>query len=251
MSKQNIRREFGANAAAYATSTVHAQGSSLARLVELVNPEIHWRVLDIATGSGHTALAIAPHVAEVRASDITLEMRAQTQKLIDERGVKNVIVETADAEDLPYPDNTFHLLTCRIAPHHFADIPQFIQESARVLLPHGILAIVDNIVPPGPSGDYINAFEKLRDPSHGRCLSSAEWMTLTIDSGFTLRDHEIITKTIDFEFWAQRHDSTMKNYLRAMLSECSGAAADFLQPRFTEEGTQFKLQEGLFILQVI
>ena len=74
MTKDLVQQQFGAHAAAYATSTVHAKGASLGRLVELVKPQPHWQALDIATGAGHTAAAFAPHVARVVASDLTEEM---------------------------------------------------------------------------------------------------------------------------------------------------------------------------------
>ena len=69
MTKTLVQQQFGAHAAAYATSAVHAKGASLGRLVELVQPKSDWRALDIATGAGHTAAAFAPHVAHVIASD--------------------------------------------------------------------------------------------------------------------------------------------------------------------------------------
>ena len=250
MSKKSVQQHFGANAESYAISKVHAQGSSLERLVTLVSPQPSWCMLDIATGAGHTALAFAPFVAEVLATDITQEMLAQTEKLVEQRGLTNTKVETADAENLPYADGTFELVTCRIAPHHFADIPKFVQESARVLRPGGILAIVDNIVPAGTAGDYINAFEKLRDPSHGRCLSADDWLGITTTAGFSLQHFEELDKIMDFEFWAQRHDSNMKHYLLAMLSECSDAVASFFRLEFKDGGTSFHLKEGLFILQI-
>ncbi len=252
MSKEQIRKQFGENAESYAISRVHARGSSLERLVQLTNPQAHWRVLDIATGAGHTVFAFAPHVAEVKATDITPEMRQQTKILAAERGLNNVTVEPADAEALPYDEQLFHLVTCRIAPHHFTDIPRFISESARVLKAKGILAIVDNVVPDGPAGDYINAFEKLRDPSHGRCLSIDQWISILTAAGLELQQYETIAKTMNFEFWAKRHDKDMQAYLRAMLSECSGEAADFLRPSSDKEsGLSFQLLEGLFIAQKI
>jgi ubiquinone/menaquinone biosynthesis C-methylase UbiE len=131
-------------------------------------------VLDIATGAGRTALAVAPYVAHVIATDITSQMLDQARRLAGEQGLSNITVETADAEALPYDDGCFDLGTCRIAPHHFTDIPLFLRESLRVLRPGDLFSLVANIVPPGSAGDYINAFEKLRDPSHGRCLSIDE-----------------------------------------------------------------------------
>ncbi|MGB6908009.1 MAG: methyltransferase domain-containing protein, partial [Methyloceanibacter sp.] len=96
--KSLAQQKFGAAAADYATSSVHAKGESLARLVELVAPEKGWRVLDVATGAGHTAFAFAPHVAKVTASDITDTMLAEAKKLAAARGLGNVKTIRAQAE---------------------------------------------------------------------------------------------------------------------------------------------------------
>ena len=110
-----VQKQFGAHAAGYATSPVHAKGASLQRLIDLVQPEKHWRALDVATGAGHTALAFAPHVAEVTASDITDEMLAEAEKLARARGLANVIFAKADAMALPFADSSFELVTSRDA----------------------------------------------------------------------------------------------------------------------------------------
>ena len=73
MTKSLAQQRFGRAAADYATSEVHAKGASLTRLVELAEPKPHWRVLDVATGAGHTALAFASHVAKVTATDIVAD----------------------------------------------------------------------------------------------------------------------------------------------------------------------------------
>ena len=145
--KSLAQQQFGAAAADYATSAVHARGESLARLVELVAPEKRWRVLDVATGAGHTALALAPHVAKVTASDITEAMLAEAKKLAAARGLGNVKTVPAKAEDLPFPDMSFDLVTCRLAAHHFGDVAAFAAEAYRVLMPNGLLAVVDKISP--------------------------------------------------------------------------------------------------------
>ena len=92
-------------------------------------------MLDVATGAGHTALAFAPHVAKVTATDITEEMLAQAKKLAASRGLGNVKTVPAKAEDLPFPDMSFDLVTCRLAAHHFADVAAFAAEAFRVLIP--------------------------------------------------------------------------------------------------------------------
>ena len=249
MDRQSIKEQFGANAAAYVVSQVHAKGASLERLLQLVQPQPDWFVLDIATATGHTAFALAPHVQHVWATDITPEMLVLAAEQAQERGLTNVTVEQADAEDLPYEGDKFNLVTCRIAPHHFVDIAPFMQEAARVLQPDGILAVVDNIVPEGPAGDYVNAFEKLRDPSHGRCLSLDEWRDAYQQAGLALIHDETLDKAMPFEFWAKRHEAATQCFLRAMLSEVGGEAAAFLRPQFEEGKTTFYLREGIFVGQ--
>ena len=98
MSKQKVQQQFGANAAAYATSPVHAKGYSLTRLVELTQPQAEWQALDVATAAGHTAFAIAPHVAQVTATDLTPEMLTVAAGLAAEKELSNVRFEPAEEE---------------------------------------------------------------------------------------------------------------------------------------------------------
>jgi ubiquinone/menaquinone biosynthesis C-methylase UbiE len=260
MSKQLVQEQFGANAAAYATSTVHAKGASLARLVELLQPQPHWQTLDVATAAGHTAFIIAPHVAHVTATDLTPEMLPVAAKVAAEKGITNVTLETADAEDLPYANNTFDLVTCRIAPHHFPNIPQFLSESARVLKPDGVLAVVDNVVPGSRlrgkkadqirrAGAYVNAFEKLRDPSHGRALSLEEWLDGFVAAGFAVTHHETARKQMEFDSWATRLGASPETIvrLRAMLLQAPQPALEFLTPQQAGDRIDFYLTEAIVI----
>lgn len=247
MERSLVQEQFGANAAHYVTSRPHAKGASLQRLLELVEPQGDWQVLDIATAAGHTAFAFAPHVGQVWATDITAEMLKIAAEQAAERGFSNVTVEYAEAGALPYEDGRFDLVTCRIAPHHFPDIAAFIGESKRVLRPGGLLAVVDNVVPVGLGGDYVNAFEKLRDPSHGRCLALEEWLDGFSAAGLELAHHETLDKQIQFESWAGRHDADMQRYLKALLFGAAGEAAVFFQPQTINDETTFRLREGIVI----
>ncbi len=226
-----VQQKFGAAAADYAASAVHAKGASLARLVELVDPKPSWRVLDVATGAGHTALAFAPRVSKVTASDITDQMLAEAKKLAAERGLGNVRTARAEASDLPFPDMSFDLVTCRLAAHHFARPSAFVAEAHRVLMPNGVLAIVDNISPDreilpalsASQADHLakayNEFEKLRDPSHRRCLGLAEWTALLGDAGFAVVHKEHIDQDLEFGPWTARMrcDAPTVDRLKALL----------------------------------
>jgi ubiquinone/menaquinone biosynthesis C-methylase UbiE len=247
MDRKTIQEQFGSRAADYVTSKPHAEGASLQRLVTLVQAQPEWKMLDVATGAGHTAFAFAPLVNRVWATDITEQMLAIARQQAQKRGLENIIVDYADADELPYNDDTFDLVTCRIAPHHFADVAPFLREARRVLRPGGILGVVDNIVPEGPAGIYVNAFEKLRDPSHGRCLTMEEWASVFKAAGFKLTHQERLDKQIVFDDWAKRHDPVMVEYLRALLNQAPPEAAAFLQSQTINEHTTFRLQEGLFI----
>jgi SAM-dependent methyltransferase len=206
--------------------------------------------LDVATAAGHTAYAFAPLVAHVTATDITPEMIPVAAKLAAERGTTNVTLETADAEALPYQDASFDLVTCRIAPHHFPHINQFISESVRVLRSNGILAVVDNVVPnDATAGSYINAFEKLRDPSHGRALSVDEWLAAFQAAGLTVFHHEVAPKSMEFTPWAERMGATPETIaeLRRLLNEAPESAASFFQLYSTEKDLFFNLDEAIIL----
>jgi len=247
MNKTLVQEQFGKTASHYLTSRPHALGKSLERLVALTLPQQDWRVLDIATGGGHVAYTFAPHVARVWATDITQEMLDMVKREAAKRGLGNIRTTYAKAEALPFDDASFDLVTCRIAPHHFDSIPDFLAEAHRVLKSGGTLAVVDNVVPEGPVGDYINAFERFRDPSHLRAWAMEEWRVAIRQAGFTLGHDEKIDKVMEFESWARRYDATMKRLLRAMLTETTPAVQTALAPQGEGDALTFRLCEGVVI----
>jgi ubiquinone/menaquinone biosynthesis C-methylase UbiE len=247
MSKSLVQEQFGKTAASYLTSAPHALGKSLERLVALTSPQKSWHVLDVATGGGHVAYAFAPHVARVWATDITQEMLDLVKAEAQKRGLTNVRTAYAKAEAMPFEDASFDLVTCRIAPHHFDSIPEFLGEVHRVLKPKGVFALVDNVVVEGSVGDYVNAFERFRDPSHLRAWTMQEWREALATARLAVDHEEQIYKTMEFKSWAGRHDATMQALLRAMLTEVTPAVKASLEPQGAGAGLTFRLCEGLFI----
>jgi SAM-dependent methyltransferase len=241
------QEQFGKTAAFYLTHRTHAQGQSLARMLELSQPKPDWRVLDVATGGGHVAYTFAPHVARVWATDITEEMLAQVRTESAKRTLPNIRVAFAKAEGLPFEDGVFDCVTCRIAPHHFDSIEAFLSESHRVLKSGGTLAVVDNIVVPGAVGDYINGFERFRDPSHLRAWTMGEWAAAIKAAGFVIAQEEIIPKKMMFETWASRHDVHMRAFIRALIANGNVEVAAELKPAAEGSDLSFELKEGLFL----
>ena len=247
MSKTLVQEQFGKTAASYLTSAPHALGKSLERLVALTLPQKNWRTLDVATGGGHVAYTFAPHVERMWATDITQEMLDMVRAEAKKRGLANVRTAYAKAEALPFEDASFDLVTCRIAPHHFDSIPDFLAEVHRVLKPGGLFALVDNVVPAGSVGDYVNAFERFRDPSHLRAWTMEEWRAAFKKHGLAVTHEEQLYKQMEFKSWAARHDANMQAFLRAMLTEMTPDVKTTLEPKGSGDTLTFRLSEGLFI----
>jgi len=259
LAKSLVETQFGAHAAAYATSDVHAKGESIARLVSLVAPQPGWRVLDIATGAGHTALAFAPRVAHVVACDMTQEMLDQTRTLAAARGIGNLETVRAAADALPFADASFDAVVCRLALHHFPEPARFFREAARVSKRSGVLGFVDNIspdaaFPPGMTADCIeevavayNAFERLRDPSHGRALLLDELTKLAGEAGFEVSVAERAAKPMAFLPWAARMgcDAATTARLDGLLRNGPKHLREFLMPHQVDGELWFTLQEGI------
>lgn len=244
------RRQFGAHAEQYVTSRDHQTSESLDRLVALAAPEPSWSALDIATGGGHTALALAPRVREVVASDLTREMLDAAERFIRAKGVMNVSFREADACDLPFPDAAFDLVTCRVAPHHFADVPRFVRECARVVKPGGKVIVIDNLAPAdAASAAYFNSLEKARDPSHQRAFNEAEWVGFFRDAGLRVERVEHFRKRREFDFWAgmQGVEGAGRERLRAMFRDAPPGAKTALAPEEREGRLHFYLDEILIL----
>jgi ubiquinone/menaquinone biosynthesis C-methylase UbiE len=207
-SKKLSQERFGQFAERYVQSQHHAKGYDLDRLVEIAQPQKTWQALDIATGGGHTALKFAPYVAHVTVTDITPRMLEQAQTFITSQ-VDNVSFKIADAEDLPFEDETFDLVTCRIAPHHFPDVAKFVSEAARVLKAGGLFLLQDQLLPEEKTiANIIEHFEKVRDPSHHCAFPLSQWIAMFEAAQLSVEHTEEITKRQQLIKWAKVQDNS-------------------------------------------
>lgn len=203
--KAQVEREFSARAEAYVASATHARGDDLARLVELADPQPDTVALDVATGGGHVALALSRKAAEVVASDLSQQMLNSASAFIQSQGQTNVRFVHADTEALPFNDNTFDLVTCRIAPHHFSDVAQAAKEWARVLKPGGKVVLEDSVVPEDKKLDkFMNTVEKIRDYTHERSYTEKEWRGFFEAAGLHIAHSEVWDKRHIFKDWMER-----------------------------------------------
>ncbi|WP_312108742.1 class I SAM-dependent methyltransferase [Brevibacillus reuszeri] len=224
--KQAVQQQFGKNAENYVHSKNHAKGSDLELLVEWLHPKKDWTVLDIATGGGHVARTLAPHVDIVIAADLTREMLEAASRANREAKAENIIYVQADAEALPFLDESVDVVTCRIAAHHFPDPKAFVHEVSRVLRPGGAFLFIDNVAPEDSDlASFVNRVEKMRDPSHVRCLSINEWRALHVSNGLTESKQRQRKKKFEFVPWVKRlseslaQEEAIEQYLLAATEE--------------------------------
>jgi len=193
--EEKAQRIFGDRAAFYTTSPAHTDPKVLARVVELSRPQSDWAALDIATGSGHTAFALAPHVKSVIGIDITVEMLREAEMLKAERSIGNVSFRTGDVHQLPFEDGAFQLVTCRRAAHHFSNIRRALEEIRRVLSAGGRVVIDDRSVPEDDFADRcMNLLDVWHDESHVREYRPTEWRSMLKDAGFRVEVVEPYTR---------------------------------------------------------
>lgn len=172
--------QFGQQSHRYGKGHILADVSDVVSALEQINPlPAPLQVLDVATGAGHTGLHLAELGHDVTCADIAQPMLDRVKEAAQERSL-NVRTQLHPAELFPHADESFDLVTCRVAAHHFSSPDQFVSESARVLKPGGHLLLIDGSIEDGQpvAEDWIDQVEKLRDPSHHRFLSPSHWQSV-------------------------------------------------------------------------
>lgn len=203
--KAQVQAYFSRTAESYVASFSHRAGDDLTRLIEIGEWNPNQQALDVATGGGHTALAVAPHVAHITVSDLTPRMLEQAHTYLLSQGITNAQFEVADAEQLPFANASFDRVTCRIAPHHFPNIAQAVQESGRVLKPGGLFLLIDSIAPSDSRLDtFLNTIEKRRDGSHGRSCTIEEWHQFFTKAGLQVEHEEVFRRGLQYDDWTKR-----------------------------------------------
>ena len=184
--------QFDKQSDRYGKSHILADTSDVADALRDIPVPAGGKALDVATGGGHTALWLARHGWRVTAGDVSPKMLANAKRLVEEAGLQ---LETRlfPAEQIPFEDSSFDIVTVRVAPHHFSSPERFVHEVARVLRPGGHFLLIDGSVPDNdPETEaWLHQVEKWRDPSHGRCLSRIAWENLVREAGLRVLRSEL------------------------------------------------------------
>jgi len=225
------RDSFSRVAANYTRTTFHTGAERLQEVVDLVRPLKGDLVLDVATGTGNTAFALAPYVRRVVGLDLTRAMLDQARRITAERGIENIDWVIGDACALPFPDETFDVYVVRAAPHHFPRFDVFLSEAFRVLRPGRDAAFID-CAPPAPARDVLHEVEKRRDPSHVLSMTVEEWTNRLEAAGFEVEMAKARELDWDYEEWmrtmAVRPELAAE--LATIIESAEGEAREQLHP---------------------
>ncbi len=241
--ERQVEAQFGPRAQHYVESTVHAQGADLEALEGIVRAARPSHALDLGAGGGHVSYLMARHAGTVTALDLSGEMLAAVAATARSRGLSNIRTAEAPAEHLPFPDATFDFLACRFSAHHWRDVAAGIRQARRVLKP-GAQAVFIDVFAPGAAlfDTHLQAVELLRDTSHVRDYSLAEWNDTLGRAGFSLAASRSWKLRMDFATWIARMRTPAENV--AAIRALQHAASAETRAHFAIEA------DGSFLLDV-
>lgn len=242
---------YASRARDYVTSAVHSAGADLDQIAAELQTWKVSRVLDLGCGGGHVSYCAAPYVAEVVACDVTQSMLEAVAATAAERGFGNIATQQAPAEKLPFDDRYFDAVLCRFTAHHWQDMERGLWEARRVLKPGGRAIFIDSVVPADRTLDtHMQAVELLRDASHVRNYSVAEWISALGRSNFAVESLTIRTLRMEFAVWiARTRTSTLHaEAIRSLQTTAPAVVQDHF--RIDAEGS-FDLDAATFVVHAV
>ncbi len=200
-----VAAHYSSRAANYVQSRDHSTGDDLNQIEAELAGCGTAHVLDLGCGGGHVSYRAAPHVEQVTACDLTAGMLAAVTEQAAQRGLHNIIVQQAAAEQLPFPSESFDIVLCRFTVHHWQNMEAGLREARRVLKGNGRAIFIDVTAPADRVLDtHLQTFELLRDASHVRDYTVGEWVSALSRSGFSLGAITARKLRMQFPVWIAR-----------------------------------------------
>ena len=226
------QQQYQDKAKAYLNSSVHAQGAEFDQIREVLQQQAFQRVLDLGCGAGHVTYQIAPDVEQLIAYDLTAEMVQLVVEQAKARGLNNVTGQQGAAELLDFADQSICAVVSRYSAHHWQNVSQAMSEIYRVLKPRGKVIFVDILGNQQPVLDtFLQSIEIIRDPSHVRDYSLAEWMTFAERAGFKIEQMQKQSLQLNFTSWVERMQTPAEAVatLRYLQQKASDVVKNYYQ----------------------
>jgi SAM-dependent methyltransferase len=221
-----VEAQFGPRAKAYVESAVHSQGADLeaiGALASALRPEL---ALDLGAGGGHVSYVLARHARRVIATDLSSEMLEAVTQTARKKGLSNIETAEARAERLPFEDETFDFVASRFSAHHWQDFDAGLREARRTLKRGGQAAFVDVYAPGQALFDtHLQAIELLRDHSHVRDYSCAQWLDAVARARFAIEGCRTWRLRMDFPVWTARMQ-TPEEHVKAIRALQNAASSE-------------------------
>jgi ubiquinone/menaquinone biosynthesis C-methylase UbiE len=186
MQNQIVKEQFNQQAEKFANWSIGKNVEYLNAYFNFCGIQPTDRLLDVACGPGEFTIFIAKRISEARGVDISDREIEIAKGLIKEFGLENIEFDCTDVEHLPYRDNSYSIVVCKSAFHHFTNPDRVFKEMIRCCEKSGkigiqdIVAYEDNYV-----NNFFETFDKLVDISHNKVLSKNEFNKLYQDNKIT------------------------------------------------------------------
>jgi ubiquinone/menaquinone biosynthesis C-methylase UbiE len=216
--QQAAQEQFARQSHRYGQGHILQNVDDVRAAIEKIPQPAGSKALDVATGAGHTGLFLASIGYKVTLADLAQPMLERAAQTAAERGL-TVETHQHSAEQFPYANATFDLVTCRVAAHHFSSPESFIAETARVLKPGGYLILIDGTVADDqPEAEaWMHSVEKFRDPSHNRFLTPRMWGNLCESHGLNVRTIQVLPfKQPDLNWYFETAATSPENRERVL-----------------------------------
>jgi ubiquinone/menaquinone biosynthesis C-methylase UbiE len=178
----------------------HAQGHEdlLELMADCASLSAGQVLLDAACGPGIVSCFFAARVHHVTGLDLVPAMLDRARRLQADRGLENIDWRLGECTRLPFADAGFDCVVTRFSFHHFLDPHAVLGEMQRVCRPGGTVLVAD-VTPSEQAQAGFNHWEILRDPSHTRALTRAEFRSLGQTAGLAPVREERFELVMDLE----------------------------------------------------
>jgi broad specificity phosphatase PhoE/ubiquinone/menaquinone biosynthesis C-methylase UbiE len=211
----------------------------LREMIRLADPRGQEDALDVATGTGAVALALAPYVYTVTGIDLSPAMLEIAETARAGRGLSNVRFTLGQIGVAPLPDNSFDIITAHDLLHYVADLPALFALFVRLLRPGGRVVMDELVGSDDPvKRATLEAIMVRRDPGIVEVLSAAEIESALKANGFRVARSERYTVNRDLDDWLTRGaaDEGTRSAVRSMIEAGLDADSAGLNARRGREG---------------